>query len=596
MSILQLEDTSNKDFLRGFIEGFIDTQQKGNILGLLEYTSFQKDLVYSIRDIFNLFGIYPKIEVQKKKDIEYTLLLRYSDFSDFLFYDSYGAFIDSSNEDITSLTNEIFDDKKCYRFEQIRSITLSCSEVFDIHVPHSHLFYANGLINHNTSSVRILAKELNKVTDPNFDLNSSAFYYEFDSTIIGNVEEIKKLRDTLGICYADYWKVVVFDECMSGDTAIVLEDGNTKTIREIVENRERVKVLSYNSSSGLVEARDVIGWFKNNPKIFYTVKTIRQKGFLRCSDNHIFITPYGEKKLNELTINSSIYMQDIKLGSMSIIEDRITSISMDSDIPEDSYDIEVEENHNYFAGGILVHNCHSVSQQAQTALLKVLEEVSAKTFYCLCTTHAHKLIPTIRSRALELRFGKISYEEIIKHLDGLEGRLEIKIPTEIKDLIAVRSEGHVRDIHMLLDRFIMVGEDAFTGSIALNINLLCDFFEAVHNNVPEDVLKCINKLLYTPLSLIESDFSMFMVKCIKCLNNLPVNSVKIERIVKLYGSNITKLIKSFFSDWMRSAFISEYHFEATLLYFYLTLKNDMNILDKTDKPNRVTQIFKDVKN
>ena len=61
-----------------------------------------------------------------------------------------------------------------------------------------------------TTCARVLAKEVNNIKDPNYDLNLSPFYFEYDSTVIGNINEIRKLRDTFGMGFENYWKVVIF--------------------------------------------------------------------------------------------------------------------------------------------------------------------------------------------------------------------------------------------------------------------------------------------------------------------------------------------------------------------------------------------------
>lgn len=38
------------------------------------------------------------------------------------------------------------------------------------------------------------------------------------------------------------------------------------------------------------------------------------------------------------------------------------------------YDIEVKDNHNYIAGGVVAHNCHQLLKPAQEALLKKCED------------------------------------------------------------------------------------------------------------------------------------------------------------------------------------------------------------------------------
>lgn len=77
-----------------------------------------------------------------------------------------------------------------------------------------------------TTTARIFARALNCPNKKDYepcnksdcpicsqDINNSSFYQEYDSTIIGNVESIRELRDTFYYNVKGQYKVVVFDEC-----------------------------------------------------------------------------------------------------------------------------------------------------------------------------------------------------------------------------------------------------------------------------------------------------------------------------------------------------------------------------------------------
>ena len=58
------------------------------------------------------------------------------------------------------------------------------------------------------------------------------------------------------------------------------------------------------------------------------------------------------------------------------------------------------------------------SQEAANALLKLLEEPPADSLFVLTTVDARRLLPTIRSRAVPLRLGRLSDEEVAEVLRG----------------------------------------------------------------------------------------------------------------------------------------------------------------------------------
>jgi hypothetical protein len=50
--------------------------------------------------------------------------------------------------------------------------------------------------------------------------------------------------------------------CLAGDSMVRLTDGSTKTIKEIVDDRLDVEVISFNESTGNLEPAKVVGWNK----------------------------------------------------------------------------------------------------------------------------------------------------------------------------------------------------------------------------------------------------------------------------------------------------------------------------------------------
>lgn len=60
---------------------------------------------------------------------------------------------------------------------------------------------------------------------------------------------------------------------------------------------------------------------------------------------------------------------------------------------------------------VLVHSAERLREEAANALLKTLEEPTGATNFVLITAHPVQLLPTIRSRCLPLRFGRLSWHQ-----------------------------------------------------------------------------------------------------------------------------------------------------------------------------------------
>lgn len=297
-------------------------------------------------------------------------------------------------------------------------------DVYDLTVEGTHTFTANGLINHNTTASRIVGRELNNIKDENYDLLNSPFYYEFDSTIVGNVEEIKKLRDIFTVSFGDYWRIVTLDEV------------------------------------------------------------------------------------------------------------------------------------------------HTVSSQAQAAMLKMFEETKGKTIYILATTDPQKLLPTIRSRALEINFNDVPIEAIVDNLTKVSEERNLNLSEEIKLLIADRSGGHMRNAHMLLDKYILLGEEDFKDSIKSSVTLFCDYLIATYKNDKDAVLSNINDLLSIPKDNLQSDWSIVMTESLRSFCGFECRHKDIKRLVDTYGSDFNIIAQCYMSTWVKNMFIDIPYTQATLLNMY----------------------------
>ena len=308
------------------------------------------------------------------------------------------------------------------------------------------LIFAGAFGSGKTTSARILARALNNIKDKDYDLLSSQFYYEFDSTVIGNVETIRNLRDQFLVSYGDYYRVIVFDET------------------------------------------------------------------------------------------------------------------------------------------------HMVSNAAQNALLKVLEEATGKVFFIMCTTEPNKLLPTIRSRSLELEFSTVPKEEIVKNLTTVSEQRSINLPDEIKLIIADRSAGHMRNAHMLLDKYLLLGEEDFKDSVRSSITLYCKYLVACYMNDKDNVLKYINELMNIPKDDLQSDWNTVLTESMRGYTGFEIRHQDIQTLVNVYKNDFNVVVSCYFSPWIKNAFIDMCYFQATFLNMYLVISQTINAKKGTaTAPTQQTQ-------
>ena len=116
------------------------------------------------------------------------------------------------------------------------------------------------------------------------------------------------------------------------------------------------------------------------------------------------------------------------------------------------YDIEVEDNHNFVANGLLVHNCHMLTSAAFNALLKTLEEPPDRVIFVLATTDPQRVLPTIISRCQRFDFRRIPLDSLVQHLVHIAKQENIAIAPAALHLVGQISQGGLRDAESLLDQ------------------------------------------------------------------------------------------------------------------------------------------------
>lgn len=100
----------------------------------------------------------------------------------------------------------------------------------------------------------------------------------------------------------------------------------------------------------------------------------------------------------------------------------------------------------------IIDECHQLSKSAANALLKTLEEPPSHAIFLLATTESHKMIPTILSRCQKFDFKRLQVPEIMKKLEFISKKENVKFDDSALSLIALNSRGSFRDAESLLDQ------------------------------------------------------------------------------------------------------------------------------------------------
>ena len=95
---------------------------------------------------------------------------------------------------------------------------------------------------------------------------------------------------------------------------------------------------------------------------------------------------------------------------------------------------------------VLILNADTMNNQAQNALLKMLEEPPAKTFFILIAKTNESLLPTIISRTRKIRFKPLSYKNIEQNLI-----VNFNIDKQMAHIVARTSDSDIKKALMYLN-------------------------------------------------------------------------------------------------------------------------------------------------
>lgn len=108
---------------------------------------------------------------------------------------------------------------------------------------------------------------------------------------------------------------------------------------------------------------------------------------------------------------------------------------------------------------IILDECHKLTNEAQNALLNLLESPPAHTYFALCTTEPVKLLKTIVSRCVPYQLKALKRIDIYKLLKSITIEEKVDIPSDLLKEIARVSNGSARDAVKKLDQIIDIDDD-----------------------------------------------------------------------------------------------------------------------------------------
>ena len=166
----------------------------------------------------------------------------------------------------------------------------------------------------------------------------------------------------------------------------------------------------------------------------------------------------------------------------------------------------------------IIDEAHQLTKEAANALLKILEEPPSHAIFILATTEIHKMIATIISRCQRFDFRKLTLAEITQKLEMISAAEKMKIEKSALELIALNSEGALRDAESLLNEVLVFSGDK-TGSKPIqaedikqllgivDTNLIGEFVDYIVQKKIGKAINFLNQIIekgYDPAEFIKS--------------------------------------------------------------------------------------------
>lgn len=100
----------------------------------------------------------------------------------------------------------------------------------------------------------------------------------------------------------------------------------------------------------------------------------------------------------------------------------------------------------------LIDECHKLTNDAQNALLKMLEDTPDHVYFMLATTDPQKLIKTIHTRCTMLKLNPISSQHLMDLVQEIADKEGFNLSTEVIEQIVDAAEGSARKALVILEQ------------------------------------------------------------------------------------------------------------------------------------------------
>jgi DNA polymerase III subunit gamma/tau len=215
----------------------------------------------------------------------------------------------------------------------------------------------------------------------------------------------------------------------------------------------------------------------------------------------------------------------------------------------------------------ILDEAHSLTPQAQNALLTTLESPPPRVVFILCTTDPQKLLKTILSRCTRFEFHPIRPSDIEQRLADIAEIEKIDATSEALNAIARSANGGLRDALTLMNQLKLAGK--------ITPETVAEAVGALSESETIAILKAANRkdfytLLTTARSLIDNHKtpSLIVSTLMQTLNDLLIlkasTDPKLVRAHPVSVSGLNRLMQTWSIDAIEHSIEALHHAEERL--------------------------------
>lgn len=216
---------------------------------------------------------------------------------------------------------------------------------------------------------------------------------------------------------------------------------------------------------------------------------------------------------------------------------------------------EIASNSKYFptSGKIkiyLLDECHKLTNDAQNALLKLLEDTPKHVRFILCTTDPGKLITTIKTRCSMFHVSPLKRHHTLKLLKWICEEEDVEVSDAVLNRICEYSNGLPRQAVVMLDQVIDIDDEKTALKTLIDMTIdeetildLCQ--RLLSKSKWEDIASILKKLDEDP-EKIRIGIYNYMAKVVLSSGNPKAVSIMEMFEDPIYNNGKSSIIKSCF--------------------------------------------------